>query len=231
MTEQELAKFLEVMDGIKNDAGVKSIYDDTINFYYPNLNKLSVDCKQVWDISLYLRLKAAQTTVDTKYERAMAYLPKTGVEIPKIYFGQMRIGPDFQGSQSDIQTKIVGLPDVIGRPLDVISGRIRDNEIDNASIPVQIFYSDQKWIAANNRGYATHCMAGKRPLRVWPRTADQAELNRLKEVEGKGDIPTLTYLANVERLTAKPPRTLPSEEIPITSGPNTWQVARIVKVP
>jgi hypothetical protein len=230
MTKEELMKFLEAMNGIKDDEGVKPIYYDTLYVYYPKVNVLSVDCKQAWDISLYLRLRAAKTTVDTKYERAMAYLPKPGGEIPRIYFGQMRIGPDFQGSQSDIQTKIVGLPDVVGRPLDVISGSIRDSSIDNASIPVQIFYSDQKWIAANNRGYATHCMAGKRPLRVWPRTADQAELNRLEEVEGKEQIPKLTYQANVTHLSVKP-RTLPSEEIPITSGPNTWEVTRIVKVP
>jgi hypothetical protein len=230
MTKEELMKFLEAMNGIKDDEGVKPIYDDTLNFYYPNLNNLSVDCKQVWDISLFLRLQAAKTTLDTNYEKAKAYVPKPGGGIPRIYFGQMRIGPDFQGSQSDIQTKIVGLPDLVGSPLDVISGLIRDNDIDNASIPVQIFYSDQKWIAANNRGYATHCMAGKKPLRVWPHTADQAELNRLKEVEGKGEIPTFTYQANVGHLAVKP-RTLPSEEIPITSGPNTWVVARVVKVP
>jgi hypothetical protein len=83
----------------------------------------------------------------------------------------------------------------------------------------------------NNRGHAVHCLAGVTPLRLYPRFPEQVEINRLKDQEGKGDIPNFTYDPTLTTRLANRPHTVPSTQIPITDGPNSWVVRAIATVP
>jgi hypothetical protein len=191
----------------------------------------------VWDASIIARLSAVKLVGKTM-DKAIAWVPKPlGAEIPEILFGQLRIGSDFQSSQSINQQAITGFPSekIVGRPLSVVAGMmgtVETSEIGPDEIPIQIFReeSSKRWIAANNRGYAAHCMAGLRPLRIWPRLPDQMELNRLKEVEGSGDAKKFTYNAAVTEPLVNKPHTLPSRQIPITAGPNSLEDMPIAQI-
>lgn len=152
----------------------------------------------------------------------------------RLLFGQMRVGPDFQGALNVNQQQLVGFPekDVIARPIVNVGGLIQDGDILPDQIPIQIFWApnDQRWIAANNRGYTAYCFAQVQPLRLIARLPQQLELNRLGEVEGEGNIQDFNYQVGVTHLRVHP-RTLPSDQMPVTTGPNTWTVTRVVSVP
>jgi hypothetical protein len=192
---------------------------------------------KAWDEAVLRRLQGMTTVSATMLSSftqfKLAWRDKTQGCLLKIYFGQMRVGPDFQGSLTTNQQNIVGFPQnqVVGRQLTVVSGSIGNGTILPDQIPVQIFYSGQKWIAVNNRGYAAYCRAGVPPLRLWPRPPETAESNRLSDEEGKGDIGTFTYPPQLGARLSQSPRKLPSLEMPVTTGPNTWVVQEIITVP
>ena len=145
----------------------------------------------------------------------------------------MRVGPDFQGALTVNQTQVVGFPQdlVVGRPLQVVAAQLQQGNILPDQIPLQIFYDKKKWIAANNRCLTAHCLAGVRPLRIIPRLPDQVEINRLSEVEGQGEINDLQYQPGAIPRLIQQPRTLPSNQMPITAGPNTWDVTQVATIP
>jgi len=238
MDIKQAEKFLEVVEKMrKNNPKVEALYADVLNVYYPKVQTLPAEYLEVWDASLIARLRhlSGVSVEASKVERAVAYVPKySGAPVPPILFGQLRIGRDFQGSATSDQQAIVGFPSdkVVGRPLIVVAGMMNKNELGADEIPVQVFRHavSKTWVAVNNRGYATHCMAGLKPLRIWPRLPDQMEINRLDEVEGKDHARFFTYASGVEHL-AKKPHTLPSLQIPITDGPNSWNVTAVVTVP
>jgi hypothetical protein len=113
-----------------------------------------------------------------------------------------------------------------------VGALIQNGDILPDQIPIQIFWAAgaQCWVAANNRAYTAYCHAGIQPLRMVPRVPTQDELNRLGEVEGQGQIPDFQYQQGVGHLTVQP-RTLPSLQMAVTTGPNTWVVTRVVTVP
>jgi hypothetical protein len=149
----------------------------------------------------------------------------------RLHFGQMRVGPNFQGAQNVHQARILGFPDdIVGRPLQVVAGEINNGDILGDQIPLQIFNHNNRWIAANNRCLTTYCLAGVRPLRLIPRLPEQLEINRLGEVEGQGQILSFGYNVGVP-LLAVYPRALPSNQMPVTTGPNTWTVERVATIP
>jgi hypothetical protein len=98
-------------------------------------------------------------------------------------------------------------------------GDISPAHVRHDLLPVRIFWhADQNtWVAINNRGYATYCIAGIQPTRLLPRIPTQDELNRLTEESNMGG-----------RFAA---RTLPSLEIPVTNGVNDLTLAYVVTVP
>lgn len=150
----------------------------------------------------------------------------------RIHFGQMRVGPDFQGAQNVHQAAIVGFPDgIVGRPLQVVAGELTQGDILADQVPLQIFHHDNRWIAANNRCYTAHCLAGVRPLRLIPRLPIQLEINRLAEVEGQGGVGTFHYQPLCVARLAVDPRTLPSHQMPVTLGPNSWDITQVATAP
>jgi hypothetical protein len=237
----QIDKFLEVLQKYEAFPKAVALFQDVLTVYRPKvqLGELPDAYIVVWDASIIARLRAIRPAGKvTSFDEPVAWVPKPlGAEIPDILFGQLRIGAEFQGSATVNQQAIAGFPEkkVVGRPLNVVAGMMgneADSEIGPDEIPIQIFRDEtsRRWIAANNRGYATHCLAGLKPLRVWPRKPDQMELNRLKEVENAGDAKKFTYDAKVAKPLAAKPHALPSRQIPITAGPNSWVVMAIAEV-
>ncbi|CAB3795703.1 hypothetical protein LMG28688_04167 [Paraburkholderia caffeinitolerans] len=240
MNVDQISKFLEVLKKFKPNEKVDALYDDVLNVYLPKIkaNELPERYIIVWDASIIARLRALKLGADKQSNEPIAWIPKPlGAEIPTIYFGQLRITKDFQGSLTVNQQAITGFPEakLVGRPIEVVAAMMGpdvDDGIGPDEVPIQIFWSDEdkRWITANNRGYAAHCLAGQKPLRLWPRVADKMELNRLKEVEGKDGAKRFTYSPNLITRLGKTPHALPSTQIPITAGPNSWEVQLIAQV-
>jgi hypothetical protein len=205
---------------------------DLFNHYYLEYNNLSLDCKRVWDVSINLRLKMVVVS-QKKFSGYIATIKQmfSGyTSYPRIMFGQTRIGPTFQGAPNVNQQAMVGMPNVIGQGVVNYGQNFLNNPHMSDMLPVAIFFHNGHWIAANNRGFAAHCAGGVKPLRLLPRVAQVAEINRLNEVPGQGGIPQLQYMQGVPHLNQNP-HTLPSRQMPITTGPNTWVVQAVVSVP
>jgi hypothetical protein len=245
MTKAELSEMIGILDEIRKlDANqtylqLEMLRDDLQKRYLDEYDNLEKVYRTAWDEAVKRRLEGitligANMVKDfNTFKTTWKARAKTCAL--KIYFGQMRVGPEFQGALNNEQNTILGFPkdDVVGKQISVVSGSITNKTILPDQIPVQIFYlaSEQKWIAANNRGYTAYCRAKVQPLRLWPRKPESAETKRLKEKEGTGDTGTFTYPAQLPDRLGDNPRTLPSLEMPVTTGPNTWVVQEIIKVP
>ncbi|CAI8825982.1 hypothetical protein [Methylocaldum szegediense] len=207
---------------------------DIRNHYLAAHQDLNRIYRDAWDQAVLNRLDGM--TMPTAMQREFLnfrhqWRARTRNANLRIYFGQMRVGPDFQGAQNIHQGAIVGFPQhIVGRPLVVVAGELNQGDILGDQIPLQIFYHNNKWIAANNRCYTTHCLAGVRPLRIIPRLPEQLEINRLAEVEGQNGVGNFTYQPGVPHL-AQNPRRLPSDQMPITQGQNSWVVQQVATVP
>jgi len=245
VAKRELTDLVKKLDELCGKNGVPQqielLREDATKHYLQKYDSLGSLYRTAWDEVITRRLSGMDlagpfaTDISTLKFSWKSQAKSTGL---KIHFGQMRVGPDFQGSKTTDQVAVMGFPDdlIIGKSIRVVSGSITGGNIRPDHVPVQIFYSveHERWVAANNRGYTAHCRAGVAPLRIWPREATQDELNRLKETEGgtAGDkrLGPFTYTSGVAHLNAHP-RTLPSLEMPITNGPNTWEVIEVVQVP
>lgn len=217
---------------------VERLLYDLKKYYKERYDDLPKVCRNAFDelvtrrIAAFPALQHADTPLLGKFVSNWKSRAKSASL--KVYFGQMRVGPNFQESENDDQKQTVGFPAaIIGRAINAVQGDIHGGQVSADQITVCIFWAEklQKWICANNRGYTTHCKASKWPSRMIPRVADTAELNRLDEkmTVGRGgftyaDGYTGTRLNGTER-------TLPSVEMPITTGPNTWIIEDVVSVP
>jgi len=211
------------------------LYHDVLNHYYMQYAALSDQAKRVWDTSINLRLKNIDVPqkVFSSQISSIKQMFSGYTTYPDIRFGQIRVGPTFQGAANVNQQAMVGMPNVQGQGI-LAYGRASLNNVANSDIlPVAIFWNDDAgcWIAANNRGFAAHCAGGIRPLRLLPREPEQAETNRLAEVEGQGNIPDLAYNPGVVHRLNQRPHRLPSLQMPITTGPNTWTIEAVVDRP
>jgi hypothetical protein len=242
MILKQIDSVLDVLEKYKSHPKIVALISDINTYYRPLVerNSLPRDYVVVWDASIIARLSAMTPTGTVRnFDEPIAWIPKPlGAAVPRILFGQLRIASSFQGSKTVNQTEIVGFPadKIVGRPLEVVAGMMRpaeNKEVDVDAIPVQIFFHEKSnsWVAANNRGYAVHCLAGCLPLRLIPRLPEQLELNRLKEVENEGDAKRFTYETKPPKRLKNRPHSLPSEQIPITAGPNSWDVTQIAEVP
>lgn len=201
---------------------------------------------EAWDLVIYARLKAMKKAFDTskRVDRNDAALKKgtptfdellerwgrnvsSRSDIGFIWFGQKRIASTFAESRTAGQNDTVGVPLINSRPLRVVAGEFQTRGLGIDRNALKIFFHEEThcWVAANNRSYAAHCMAGTRPLRLWPDKPDDGERNRLKEKLLAGDV----TLNSGVRLTF--PRALPSLEIPVTNGQQDLRVTDVVRVP
>jgi hypothetical protein len=213
------------------------LYQDINDHYLGGFDELPDGYRNAWDEAVARRLLAITVApaVRTAFEQfKLAWRSAGHTAQLRILFGQMRVGPDFQGAMNEGQNTVVGMPDVVGRPIVVVSGLIQQGAISPDQFPVHIFYSQrhQRWVTINNRGYSAFCHAGVRPLRLLPTPPSQAELNRLNDVEGQGMIGNMQYAQGFTgpNLDVRP-RTLPSDQMPVTDGPNSWIIQRVIEVP
>ncbi len=139
----------------------------------------------------------------------------------------MRVGMSFQASLSIGQQQTIGLPDLNGKLIAEIAGEINSKSMPPDQIPISIFFAGGRWITINNRGYTAYALANVRPLRLFPSKPSQDELNRLRDEEGKGEIKD--FKRNGHKLAK--PRKLPSSQMPVTAGPNSWDVQYVVNLP
>jgi hypothetical protein len=247
MTRDQLLLSIGELDELRKDLKpskdlqVEMLWQDLNDHYLTPYNGLPSVCRKAFDQIVRDRLDAfipLPTTVRKAFaELVRKWKERAATASVNVHFGQMRVGPDFQGQQGGgnvNQQAVVGLPDeIIGRPIAQVSGMIRAEDILPDQMPISIFWApSQRWICANNRGYTAYCKANVRPRRLIPRVASQDELNRLGEVESQGTIGTFTYPDGYggTRLGTRP-RTLPSWEMPVTTGPNTWTIQEVVVVP
>lgn len=222
----------EILRKEPNNLRLARLNHDLFNHYYLQYDNLSANCRRIWDVSINLRLKMStvQHAIFSGYMSSIKQMFSGYTTYPHIRFGQIRVGPSFQGAQNVNQEQMVGMPQVQG--LNVVDYGQHNLNSQNTSdvLPVAIFEHQGHWIAANNRGFTAHCAGGTKPLRLLPRAAEAAEINRLNEVTGQGDIPNLQYADGVPHLDVNP-HTLPSRQMPITTGPNTWVVESVVSIP
>lgn len=143
----------------------------------------------------------------------------------KVHFGQMRIGPNFAVANVNQPQRVQNLAGTL--VLAATGAQLGQGH----GWPIRVFWHKNIWVAQNNRGFAAHCNANIQPLRLIPITPEAADTNRLLEVEGQSNIPFMTYEPNVPHLLDPAPRRLPSLEMPITNGPNTWIIQNIVRNP
>ncbi len=237
MTEQQLEALIEKI-GSYDHVDMQSLGEDLLYRYLSNYRKLSRPCKRAWEESASRRL----ASIVGRYPADRARLQQLAGEVRaatsptglRIWFGQMRVGANFQGSTSQDQETIPDFPtdDVVGRPVNVVAGSLTEGEIRPDQIPVQVFWSAQHnvWVAVNNRGYAAHCEAKVQPLRIWPREPTQKESNRLSETIDYGSVSYAPGFTGHKRGTGS--RELPSEEILVTNMDSLpFDVLRIVEVP
>lgn len=243
MNLQELNDFITDIDNIRHRIAaanllpygpIEWLHYDLVNFFRPSFAQTQFNntYKQAWVEAVTRRFDGmappiGQADLSLLRHRWRASDPSV---VLRVLFGQMRVGPSFQGALNVHQQNLPGLPDLAGRAIDRISDLVRQGKIFGDQIPIQIFHSNNRWVAANNRGLTTYALAGTQPARLIPRLPQQAELNRLAEVEGQGGVPQLQYAANVAHLAVSP-RTLPSNQMPITTGPNTWIVQKVATIP
>lgn len=235
--EEMLERFTVLMDMGKPRRYVQLVMldADIREHYLTPYRNLSRVYRDAWDQAVLNRLDAMALPGALQREflsiRHAWRARMVGVNL-RIYFGQMRVGPDFQGAQNVHQAAIIGFPDgIVGRPLQVVAGELTQGDILADQVPLQIFHHNNCWIAANNRCFTAHCMAGVRPLRVIPRTPIQLEINRLAEMGGQGNIPAFAYQPLCVARLSVDPRTLPSTQMPVTLGPNSWSVSHVATAP
>lgn len=145
---------------------------------------------------------------------------------PSILFGQMSVNHHFQG-----QVRLLGAreAELAGKPLLAATP---DALGYGLGCRVTVVREAGRLIVVNNRTFSAHCIAGVRPLRLVFRDADQAERNRLMEVEGVGGVPVLNFTAAVPRPAGSPkPRTLPSPHMPLINSLDPPQVIHVATVP
>lgn len=233
----------------ERDDSVDLIVEDLNTQYIARYDEIATFGKryiEAWDLVIYARLKAMKKAFDTskRVDRDNNDLKKgaptfddllqrwgrnvsSRSDIGLIQFGQKRIASTFAESRTAGQDDTVGVPLINSRPLRVVAAEFQERGLGIDRNALKIFYYETSncWIAANNRSYAAHCMAGNRPLRLWPGKPDDGELKRLRE----------TLTSNDVKLTAGVhltfPRTVPSLEIPITNGQQDLLVTDVVRVP
>lgn len=249
MTLQELEASIADLKAIKNKAAenhhtideIQRLIFDLEKYYKDQYGDLPKVCRNAFDEVVTRRINAFPALANADLTLLNAFKSKWRSRAKsasiRVYFGQMRVGPDFQGQQGGgnvEQQEIEGFPAaIIGRPINAVQGDIHGGQVKPDQLPVFIFWADkqQKWICANNRGFTAHCKASKWPSRLIPRVGTQDEINRLaeKKTVGPGGF---TYAEGYTgpRLNGVE-RTLPSSEMPITTGPNTWIVQDVVNVP
>jgi len=201
---------------------------------------------EAWDLVIYARLKAMVKPSDpakrvprdkkddekgkVSFEELMQRWGRnvsSRSDIGLIQFGQKRVASTFAESRTTDQDQTLGVPVINGRPLRVVAAQFQERGLGIDRNPLKIFYHEPGncWVAANNRSYAAHCMAGTRPLRLWPGKADDGELKRLREELTAAEV----KLTAGVRVTL--PRTLPSLEMPITNGQQDLMITDVVTVP
>jgi hypothetical protein len=213
------------------------LHNDVENEYLKKYDEMDSRYANAWDLVVYIRLKSMRVPdriknngkEKSKFEDLVS---KWGRQVPTsfaiglVYFGQKRINSNFAESQSVEQKAVVGLPSINGRPLQVIAGQFSNGDLKADQNPIKIFFSERhmKWVAANNRSYAIHCLAGVKPLRYWPGKPSSAETNRLDETMEQGEASAVRGLLTL-------PRILPSLEMPMTDGINQTAILAVAKVP
>jgi hypothetical protein len=209
-----------------------SLFDDLLKRNEAAGNSLFINA---WDTSIFRRIQGfihlipnhspiAEHRADfihllQRWKSQTKFIPL------RVIFGQMRIGPNFASETAHQPPRLSG---IAGQSITSIDKKHFGH---GHGWPIHIFYHNGNWIAANNRGYAAHCHIGIRPKRLIPRHADVAETNRLAEAENLPPTPGLTYIGGYVGPRHVAPRTLPSEQIPITDGPNSWSIRKTIKVP
>jgi hypothetical protein len=241
MTLAELNEMLELLEQLiemgkpHRYLQLKMLTADVKKYYKDKHRELGSVYRHAWDQAVLNRLDAM--ALPTALKREFAGLRHAwrarmqGVNL-RIHFGQMKVGPAFAQSPIEAQNQIADFPaHIIGRPLNVVAGEITQGDILADQIPLQIFHHDGLWIAANNRCFTTYCLAGVRPLRIIPRLPEQHEINRLAEVEGIEPVGNFVYQhGGIAHLNTNP-RTLPSLQIPVTLGPNSYMVTHVATAP
>ena len=247
----------DIVDAVRNHYGVINIRDNITNnidiinglvndfdqyIAYLNSPQPTQVYQDAWDSLLYARIKKlcfmtiasktlnsiaeVRTMLSTwQYERVFPY--------GDLNFGQIRVGPNFAGEHDRTPARLQGLG---GSQISMTSFY---RLFEGNGWPISIFHNGAVWVALNNRGLLVHCIRDVKPLRLIPRLATVDETNRLNERENHGTIPLLTYEAgfahglrlNVHKHSPRQDRTLPSRQMPITDGPNSWVIKSVVTIP
>ena len=219
---------------------ISTMHEDLLASYKKN-ESLSLGEREVWASYIIRRLRKMLDlkTMGTSFDKQRPTLwrlynhwkSQTLMTVPTLHFGQMRISSKTQ-SANVYQT--VYQQGLANQNINEITAK----ELENGLVwEIHIFQHAGTWISANNRGLAVHCRNKIAPLRVFPRTATTDETNRLAEVEGQGAVGNLTYtkdMPDAGRLAAhraKAKRDLPSTEIPVTDGPNSWIITEVISTP
>jgi hypothetical protein len=258
MNKDEIKMMCEKLDVVVDKLALGSqgrkklaqLTDDIRQWYVADFDGLDRRYRAAWEEIIRRRIMDAEQHVPGKERQAvvMQRMRLSGRVYLKIYFGQIRAGRNFQGAMTVEQQGTAGFPqeEVVGKMVDTVAGKIGES-IAASDMPVEIFWwsgpataGDHRvdgrpregWIATNNRGYAAHCLAGVMPLRLRPRPPSREVVNRLGEVEGEQAVGRLTFdsVTGVQRESGAV-RRLPSAELPLTDGPQSWHVQKLASVP
>jgi hypothetical protein len=227
----DLTKLATKLDGAEKES-VQCLADDILNLYYLVYDSFSAALyRNAWDTVICDRLdwmntKYADGNPQGRYAKASATIQgfketNQATAMTPIRFGQLRIAANFAQAETIYTPK-----GVAGQSIESMGAKLQSGGSARDLLMVKVFRQNEVWVAINNRALACHSVAGLRPVRIVPQDPSADELNRLNETYTEW-----TYTEAMKATKERVPndRTLPSEIIPITDGPNTYLVTRIVR--
>ena len=248
MDSELLDELIDVVYKISTDVGPGSVGDrDIIHEYLKDLKLYQTDINDytepkfhiLWNSVIYSRINFINRlivrfnvkdkqlllnrllNVSNKLKRGICLTPTP------ILFGQMRIAECFASDTVNTPDRLKGIGGTKMR--DVPNWRLAEGY----GWPIKLFYDGGRWIAINNRGLAVHCIKNIQPKRLIPvllNNVHASERSRLLESKDKSEF---TYDPSAKKRLCREgtKRILPSNEIPITSGPNNFNTLDVVEFP
>ena len=217
----QLKKLAEALDKIKDTTpSLQRLWHDINEHYLPGHAALPAHYRNAWDQAVYARLSWMTERVHSsdlaRFKHDWLVEAKFH-SLARIHFGQVRIAAQFASALSEYS-----IQEIAGRQIVDVARDITAGNYARDLISVQVFLRTPVWVAINNRGFAAHCLANKKPLRIIPRLPTIKELNRLNDLSEE-----LVFTPHSPRVPRD--RALPSPLIPVTIGQNDLTVIQVVQ--
>ena len=188
--------------------------------------------RQAWLDEIKRRIKGRELVLLTKQniDAETRFIMQKGASnggsaLPiNLLFSQYKCNEHFQTNYGDAPGWIAT------KRIVEVAAALRADPVKSLDFRISTSYQGGKWIAWNNRGFTTHCLANVMPMRIVPNPLPTvAELSRLSETINVSDF-NYSESIPVSRRTANQwePRT-PCSVISIVEGANGTQVLFTIK--